>query len=278
VRAVNRSVRAALAAIALAAAALVLTPAQTTAQTAQCTDELGAHYFAGNQEEAGTLMVDKVEARINPLWSTFRPCSLDWGNDGVGAWVGIEPGAASGKTGVLQLGIIRCNAIFADWCWPNDPPGAGWVTVFWSAQGCQWPPTQERLLFMDDGDHKFSVARAWDGSQYRMELRVDDVLLRWLWMTDPKISCWINGDTRGVWTGEVLDGGDSFADSSDRLNFTYVKYRVLWGTTVPVQWDPATNCSPLPQNADNNLHGCDRTGIGFGNAKVGFDLWSINRP
>lgn len=239
------------------------TPTVAVAETAPCggddQNHVGTYYDSG-------LDIKGVKAAIDPLTATFQACSTFLGDDGPSAWVALEPGLGTGKTGIIQVGIVNCNSPLYDVCdGPWDEPH-----YFWAAGGCGFPAAPVDLGATGFGVHSYSISRR--GSDGDYDIVVDGTRRHVVDSSHFTVQCWINGDKKAVWSGETWDKGDGFADSSNRLNFTGMGYQTATGGgwNNPNFYDNA----PCPIIEDSTLlnHEC-RTESG-GNK---MDLWSVRK-
>jgi hypothetical protein len=263
-------IRRLLASLLLVAGLFPVAAAPVLAVNSGCLDNalLGKHYFAGMYHDAGTTWVDAVAADINPLMSTFGLCSFNAGDDDVTSWVAISPGATNDHYGnpsaILQVGIVHCNRSGKAYCAPGS------IKYFWAKGGCGTAlPTPVYLGSGNDITHRWKIERKSIGGAWYYRLSVDGDPRVDLSIYDSAIGCWAAAeDTRAVVSVESTDGGNGYADASNKLNVQDVKYRVANGAWTNTSWNPANGCNIPATNSATLDHKCDVTGA------AQFTVWS----
>ncbi len=246
-----------------------IVPSGTLAETAACEDGVAENRHAGNDRSVTNWSAFGLKATINPLGATFVPCDGSGGPlsaDGPEAWVGITSNPADVNS-IVQIGIINCNAPLVGTCDGNS------AHYFFADGGCNMNlPLAEDLGSASMAAHEYRIERSvLPGGQYRWQFYVDNVERKYLLETNASINCWITGDRDADWFGETWDGGDGFADASNKLNFTSAGYRSSGFQTTWTNpgWDAASHCMPGADNSNSLDYKCDVTGTDK------FTLWSV---
>lgn len=240
-------------------------------ETGPCTDELGAaNYHVGNSYNSSVAAVTAVKAYIDIFGPSFKTCSTSTGpltHDGVGAWVGIEP-ANGAFAGIAQGGLIRCREAGNSDC-------DGIIRYFIEGNGCgAFNGYRKTFGAASDQPHKFELRKFTNSNGPAFGLWIDDVYKGGISWRHSSISCWamVATDFRADWAGELWDGGDSLADSSEKLHFTNSLFQRAGSTTwYTPNWSTYDVGCSVQESSDVSIHVCDRTG------SSSFDLWSVRR-
>lgn len=240
-----------------------------------CTDEFVNNYHGGNYyDPSGTARIDYVSAFIDPTTAGFRPCTngIDpLGHNGPSAWIAVAPDANSPQynnpNAILQLGIVKCDFNNTYCRYPYN-------SLFWARGGCgTYGPSGIDLGQTDHENHRFLIQQATvSGGGIVWQGWVDNDKVFEIPVGHESVGCWANQSDRGTrayWMGEMFDGGDSWSNADDKLNFTSL-YRSTNGTGVTQQtWTGDSLCNWTAEDSDNSDHKCDRTNSN------GMDLWSV---
>lgn len=227
-----------------------------TQQTGPCTDENKNNYHLGMVEDAGVVSFKGVQGYINPLETTFRPCSHGGivgpaTHDGVFAWIGVEPSPNSGNSsGILQLGVGRCKEFNNSFC-------DGSLHFFLGRSGCGFGGHITDLGPANYNEHFYRLYTPnyidWyayiDG---HLEFTIEDAAT-----SSDRLQCWIDEDTRIEWAAETWDGGDGLADSTDKLNIQGAAG--YWSSSIGWSgfgWNAASSCD-YSEDSDQLDYKCD---------------------
>jgi hypothetical protein len=244
--------------------------------TQPCVDAVANSRHAGTYKDATNWQARGVRATINPIDDTFALCSGLYGNDGVSAWVAIEPGtgnpdhpANGGTGGIIQLGILKCNSGLSTAC---SVPNQIWAV--WAAGGCGFPAAAVRIGSqpIGAGSHTFTIRKESEAQGSDWLLFIDSALVKTIPNTAYQISCWQADDKMAVWSGETWDGGDSYAAAANKLNFDNAQFESeVDGPFFSPNWINGLEC-PIVEDSSEQNHRCVHDSSGDG-----FDLWSVNK-
>lgn len=246
-----------------------------TQQATTCTDEYNALYQGGNfYDPSGVARVDYVSAFIDPTVAGFQPCSGGFDPLGINApsvWVAIAPDANSPQynnpNAILQLGIVKCDYGQAYCDYPYN-------RIFWARGGCgAYGPSGIDLGRTDHESHRYLIQQATvTGGGIVWQGWVDNDKVFEIPVGHESVGCWANQSDRGTrayWMGELFDGGDSWSNADDKLNFTTLYRSVVGSGVVQQTWSGDTACNFPAEDSDVSDHKCDRTNSN------GMDLWSV---
>lgn len=228
--------------------------------------------FSGNIQNNGAHgSVYGVKATINPTYSTFGPCGpYDDHKLGTAAWIAVIPGPDNPEYlagGILQIGITRCAE-------PNYPeevcyPSLGSLILFWLSAGCGPIPQFGQFLgAVNDDAHSYMIRHiSTGGSRYSLDFDGDYTGIT-KYANDNTLECWLPYQHSAHWSAETWDAADGIADSSAKLIFSDVRWRITdSGAWQDPTWNGASDCdvgypgsNPLGQTFFLYLN-CDRSNV-----------------
>ena len=243
------------------------------AAPADCTDPIYANYHAGMfKDVSGDIRVYGVSAEINPPTLDYFDVCRGYEpspHNGVSSWVGIQPGSANdyGPDAILQIGYVNCHEVLssADWCEDGND-----IHAFWAVKGCGYAYIKN-IADLDTAARTFKLESVYISGLTYFRGYIDGVQKFQIAQGDPALTCWIHGDTKGVWAGELHDGGDSYGSGavSTGLWQSSAKFRVIQGNWLYTDWDANGGCHQGPRDSDNSNHVCDVT------TSTQFKLYSV---
>lgn len=242
------------------------------AEFGPCEDTVQHSRNGGNYIPGNLYNIKAVVATIDPVRLTFGPCSEWPGNDAAAAWVALEPtrGWGTGYSGsaIVQLGIVRCNFVVGAVCDRGD------VQYFWAYGGCWGVGPTLRLLPSDPpsprSPHTFQIVH-WTNTILGY---IDGQQVFGLDENAFEIGCWApQAWLRATIAGETLDGGDSLADSTDKLDFKNVRV-LYWEPQAYWRlpgWSASDACDKQMPDSNGLDYRCDVT------SDDDFVMWSVRK-
>ena len=215
----------------VAATGFIARPTLVDAQGGACLDGQVDNFWAGAMKDpagGASTYVTAIKSNIYiPSSSQYFACSLSGvGNDGPYGWVSLEPGSTnpvSSFNTILQIGILRCTFI--------QPECGGAIPHFaWAMGGCagETPLPDDLGTATWSSTNTFEISKS--GDSYN--LKINGITKVTISKFNIEVWCWIQGDTRGDWSQERWDRGDSAGSNgstSQRVQLTAMRYATPGG-------------------------------------------------